>query len=537
MASPTSACPNCSTYVLEDTKQCLTCGYVFATGKVEEVLREKYVSEGAVPEVPCKECGAAVREHLVRCWNCRAFMRPEIAEAYEKMQERHRQVKFEPLPDLNPSTPVPGVGAQVDLDDDSPTYALAGQPEEFAEDDFEVDVELQDDDGDDFDFDGEAVADAAGAAPPVRRGSSDAPPVRNADAAGESSETEAAASGGDAETPKSAPVDPAADDLLDIAIQEEKETDKRRTTLQKKHAARAEARRKRRATGGGPPRGRAKKKKKAGPAAGKYKFWMDDVPLHVADPKKVKPKPGVLAKPTQAVDIGFAEDGLLIVSYVKEKSSLFGAKAKKPADARKEVLAHLTKDGKLEELPAERHWAIATDEARALPFEQPNEYEHETAFGGVPVFGDGRIGLKLPVGEEGEPLRFLVFSLTEYRRFAKFLAGTLRVRDYGADRGIPLADVPVKLTCHYTEAEFEALPDAAYHQADPKVELQLVGRRCQNCELVVSEDGRKKERIGGKTGSGIAKAKCPKCGEKFGDISLYAMVVKTPARPTAAVGT
>ena len=47
------------------------------------------------------------------------------------------------------------------------------------------------------------------------------------------------------------------------------------------------------------------------------------------------------------------------------------------------------------------------------------------------------------------------------------------------------------------------------------------GWRCSGCKLVVSEDARKKEKIGGSAGRGIAKAKCPKCKQPFGNNPLY----------------
>jgi len=89
--------------------------------------------------------------------------------------------------------------------------------------------------------------------------------------------------------------------------------------------------------------------------------------------------------------------------------------------------------------------------------------------------------------------------------------------------GVPLQTKTEQLKCHYSEEDFEALEDLEYYQADPKIPLKLVGRRCQECGLVVSEDARKKEKIGGVAGKGIAKAKCPKCEKKFGDISLFAI--------------
>ena len=38
---------------------------------------------------------------------------------------------------------------------------------------------------------------------------------------------------------------------------------------------------------------------------------------------------------------------------------------------------------------------------------------------------------------------------------------------------------------------------------------------------MVSEESRKKEKLGGAAGKGIAKAKCPKCTQKFGEITLF----------------
>ena len=51
----------------------------------------------------------------------------------------------------------------------------------------------------------------------------------------------------------------------------------------------------------------------------------------------------------------------------------------------------------------------------------------------------------------------------------------------------------------------------------------LVGYRCGNCGIEISEDARKKEKIGGSNGKGIAKAKCPKCKGKMGSHPLYSL--------------
>jgi predicted Zn-ribbon and HTH transcriptional regulator len=44
----------------------------------------------------------------------------------------------------------------------------------------------------------------------------------------------------------------------------------------------------------------------------------------------------------------------------------------------------------------------------------------------------------------------------------------------------------------------------------------VIGHKCQGCGLVVSEDSRKKEKVGGKNPASVAGAKCPKCKAKMG---------------------
>ncbi len=539
MSDPTTTCPNCEHMVLTDTPQCPHCGYDFAAREVRPMDQESLPSDGDANEVPCAKCGAAVREHLVRCWNCGHFMRKEMEDSFTRMKALRPKVEFRPLPDWNPEkaddettipadpTPTPAAA-----EPEAATYSLAGGTEQADsdDDDFEtgpeIEFELGDDTADDFDFDGafdddgtfdEDEADEP-AAPPVRKGVAEAPPVRRA-----SSE----------EPPPRRAAEPspdhadavAADSLLDIAMQEEQEDAKRHAKRERTRKKRAAARRKRRAGQAVPT-----KKRKPQAAAGRYRFWIKDLPLHVVgDSTKVKAKPAALAKPTQTVDLGFGEVGLLVVSYVPRKSSLFG-KSPDPAATRKAVVEHLRADGGLDDLPAERHWAVEPEQARDLPFEQPNEYAHETVFGGVPVFGDGKIALLLPTAEDSPERCFLTLSLSQFRRFAK-AAGVFGAKEFGETRGIPLTDATEKQVCHYTDQEFEPLVDSTFHVHDEEIDLKVVGRRCQSCGLVVSEDGRKKESIGGKSGKGIGKAKCPKCGDPFGEITLYSVV---PSKPKSA---
>jgi hypothetical protein len=118
---------------------------------------------------------------------------------------------------------------------------------------------------------------------------------------------------------------------------------------------------------------------------------------------------------------------------------------------------------------------------------------------------------------------FVSFGLSDFRDFAKHLDEMFGVKDLGQLEGVPLEDRETTFKCHYSDRQIKSIETTDFHTADPDIELEIVGRKCQGCGLVVSEDSRKKEKLGGANGKGIAKAKCPKCKGKFGDTTLYAI--------------
>jgi hypothetical protein len=75
--------------------------------------------------------------------------------------------------------------------------------------------------------------------------------------------------------------------------------------------------------------------------------------------------------------------------------------------------------------------------------------------------------------------------------------------------------------CHYFQVQVKGLDHLKFYQEDPSVELELAGWKCAGCGLVISEDARQKEKLGGKGGKGLAKVKCPKCQQKFGEQPFY----------------
>jgi hypothetical protein len=82
------------------------------------------------------------------------------------------------------------------------------------------------------------------------------------------------------------------------------------------------------------------------------------------------------------------------------------------------------------------------------------------------------------------------------------------------------------VTCHYNdETTMTIVADATYYEVDDAYVVTRVGCRCGSCGLAVSEDARKKEKIGGKAGKGLAKAVCPKCKRIFGDNPLCSIAL------------
>jgi hypothetical protein len=158
-----------------------------------------------------------------------------------------------------------------------------------------------------------------------------------------------------------------------------------------------------------------------------------------------------------------------------------------------------------------------------LKIVQPAVPGEESLFADVPVFGTGRIVVRVAPADGANDRAYLSFTLSQFREFSHMLAESYALADYGAGTSIPLVDELTEATCHYSETVMHSLAPARleYYRADPAIKLITLGRRCEKCGLVVSEDSRKKEKIGGASDASVAKAKCPKCKSKFGNITLY----------------
>ena len=74
------------------------------------------------------------------------------------------------------------------------------------------------------------------------------------------------------------------------------------------------------------------------------------------------------------------------------------------------------------------------------------------------------------------------------------------------------------------------LENIDFYKGDPGFKLKVIGYKCAGCGLVVSEDSREKEKIGGKDAKKIAKAACPKCKKPFGNLPQYVLDVPAAAQ-------
>lgn len=530
-------CPRCRAMLLSDTVACPACGHILDEERYKKLgYQTSSTLPSSIQEDPCPKCGEMVRRGLVRCWNCNTFMQQEIAEAYREMRASPQPVIYSPLPDV------------------------AGEKE------FETEETYQ-------------LKEAPDAVPAtLRSGNENSPPDESASPddghpvnAGDSSNKD-----NGAEVPPPPPSVPhsvatAGDALLQVALAEEAEEQQRKHRGSKPHRKvqprsstallvfcpqghRIEVDEKYRGRTGRCPKCKSpffvpeapdppvadveSSPQQESPAAeaapasgiGKYVEWMEDVPLHSVNPERLKLKPGSLQNDFQLCEVAFAPDEVLLIHLTKKKGAA-GAGSKKRLQDREAVQEHLRSDQSPDDLPAVAHYVVPADKMKTVSVAQPPLYPHESLFADVPVFGAGRIAVRIPLDDDPRIRRYLSFGLSRFRRFAQLLSELFGVEHLGEAEQVPLHDSFTEARCHYSEETFRYLNQVEYYLADPEITLKRVGRKCQSCGLIISEDSRKKEKIGGPHGKSIARAKCPKCTNKFGDISLYDFDDQPPPPP------
>ena len=566
------ACPSCGTILLHDTVQCPKCRHVLDSDRATLFAEVQDATGGrsALVEDPCPNCYEMVHRGLVRCWNCGTFMRQEIAEAYRQLLASPSRVSYNPIPvgvisqdkpDHQAESTHEKLGAVDKFLSDDADFELSSEAmssESFDEGGFELQSEFEPEGPllDPPDFNAVSAASAQTLAPvseepsaqpevPIEPKNETSIPLSDASLADEPEVAHSVATGGDV--------------LLRVALEEEAAQGRRRPTNIMKsrngilvfcpNGHRVEVQEKHRGKSGRCPKCKAPffvpeeawdtatskastlEGETAGAttrasceaAAGGFTGWMTDIRLHTVNPAKLKLKPGSLQNAFQPVDLGFSPEGLLSAILLKKVGPFRAGDQEKVVEVRKQMLAHLSEGKSLDEFPAAEHTQFDVTTIEEIRVAHPTRYEHESMFAGVPVFGESRIAVRLPKTDKNADPQFASFTLSEFRRFASIRGDAFNLYGLGEDSGIPLIDTFNELKCHFSDQSLNVLQQADFYQADPEFKLELIGRCCQGCGLAISEDSRKKEKIGGASVKGIAKAKCPKCKQKFGNVLLYTL--------------
>lgn len=581
MSTVIRSCPGCKSLILSDTDQCPECGHVFYE-------RKKTESSGVAPatpdalksasmQEPCPHCGEMVRSGLVRCWSCNQFMRADVAARYRQLTTNPQPIIYSTIPPESRKDYLP---PRAESKADESAKAIDN-------DDFKLGSGVNSVDSGDFEIDGGVKPAAAPPAPPkTPAAASPAKPVAPVDGPDKPESTTqvsgkskvvtptadatlpgtAAAATSTAETPASPPSRSkgSEDDLLSFAVEEQKEGKKRRN---QKNAERLRKQVLVPCTCGAwirvnedqagktlrckqckqpvvVPGLKKKAEKQEKPAAKveaveqKSISWINDAWFHILSPASLVLKPGSLTGKHTEVDIAFDNSGLHVLTFAgtKKKRSIFsfggGNKKADHQTRRQQIREQIEKSGSFENLENVEIRKVEVARMSEIRLVQPVAKVSESMFAGVPVFGEGRIAVFLPIEIDGGKQAFLSFSISGWRVIAEQLKSLFGVELNGTENGIPESDKAETLSCFMNQSRIESVKGLIYYQKDSAYSLELTGHKCKSCGTTISEEGRKAAKLGGVKGKGIAKAKCPKCSNKMQAESLY-KVAKGPDSATA----
>lgn len=257
-------------------------------------------------------------------------------------------------------------------------------------------------------------------------------------------------------------------------------------------------------------------------APGGYELWLQDLRLHLVQLTKLKLKAGSLQQEYETVDLGFGPEGLLVATVFKGGGSFrAAAEKKKKPESRAALKDHLRSGAALSESPLPRTTLIGLADLPQIRVVQPASPDEESVFADVPVFGAGMIAVRIPAPAEGGAKQYISMTLTEFRDLSRMLTEQYQLPPLGEGLGIPMEDQFAEVKCAFTETRVSHIAGPLdYYKADPKRPLVPVAWKCAGCGIYISQPGAKKEKLGGKNASGIAKAKCPKCKKKIGPETL-----------------
>ena len=591
MSTVIRSCPGCKSLILSDTDQCPECGHVFYE-------RRKTESSGVAPNTPdalksasiqdpCPHCGELVRSGLVRCWSCNGFMRADVAARYRDLTTKPQPIIYSTI---SPEERTDFLPPRAELSDFA--HRQVAETDGFQLGNGINSGTVPESSGSDFDVDGGFSVNTgapsapekakASARPDATKPAADGPDkpqsttqvttgVSTSEPAASSSEPAA----GEAEKPaeKSStgggnrPARGGDEDLFSIAVEEQKEVKKRRgqktaERLRKQilvpcscgawirvneDQAGKSVRCKQCKQGVVVP-GIRKKAEKTEKSAEKKDVqarlnisWVDDAWYHILSPASLVLKPGSLTGKHVEVDLAVTDSGLQVLTFsgAAKKRSLFSfVSSGKKVDhqvRRRQIHEQVQTSGDFKNLENVEVRTVAADRISEIRLVQPVAKVSESMFAGVPVFGEGRIAVFLPVDLEDGKQAFLSFTISNWRAFNHQLKTRFGTELPATENGIPDTDKTETFSCFLNQSKIDSVKGLIFYQQDAAFQLELTGYKCKSCGTAVSEEGRKKAKLGGVKGRSIAKAKCPKCANKMQAEAIY-KIAKSPEPVSAEVG-
>jgi hypothetical protein len=263
--------------------------------------------------------------------------------------------------------------------------------------------------------------------------------------------------------------------------------------------------------------------------------WIENVQFFRIAPTSIVLKPGSVADKFVDADLAITDSQIVVIAFTgadKKKRGLLGKAPKiDRVEQRKQIREQVVVAGDFSALTDVEVHSISAAQVPEIRLVQPILKAHESMFAGVPVFGDGRIAVFLPIASDGGLQAYCSQSLSKFRALHEVLKTNFRLELPATENGVPDAEKSDNLNCFINQSRVESVRSLMYYQQDSAFELELSGYRCKSCTAVISEEGRKKNNLGGANGKGIAKAKCPKCSGKMGEDLLY-RIKKAPGAVT-----
>ena len=563
MSTVIRSCPGCQSILLSDTAECPECGHVFYQQKdssISEVLDVGSMKSSTLAD-PCPHCGEMVRAGLVRCWSCNGFIREDIAARYRDMSATPQQIIYSTIPLAQRTDYLPArsdtlkgeIPRAYDALDFELSDSISGPGADSSPAEFELDANPMAPPA-------RAVGAAGSTASKVPATPPDGPDKPQQKTPGGRPTPASTRNSASAETSATTggKLNATDDDLLSIAMQEERELQKRRgdkiADRQRKmmmlHCPCGAWVRVSETQAGkfvrcsqckqpiNVPQIRRKVEKKADkPAVGKLAVkWIENIRFFRIAPTSIVLKPGSIADKFVEADLAFTDSKIVVIAFTgadKKKRGLLGKAPKiDRVEQRKQLREQIAAAGDFSTLTEVEVHSISADQVSEIRLVQPILKAHESMFAGVPVFGDGRIAIFLPIASEGGLQAYCSQSLSTFRALREVLKTNFSLELPAIENGVPEADKSDNLSCFINQSRVESVRNLNYYQQDVAYELELSGYRCKSCTAVISEEGRNKNKLGGTNGKGIAKAKCPKCSGKMGEELLY-RIKKSPNADTA----